>query len=766
MKRERILCLLLTMALLFAGALPAFAEGDMEALEATPIDAAVEEIEAFLGEEPPEEAGAAPGGGASQPQAVDVPEDAAAPDPAADADAEVLAPEAAGPLTALSLPQKLCIGVGEKVTLSPVRTPANAVCTLSYATSKKKCVAVSESGEIAGKKKGVARVTVTADNGVTAAVEVTVMAAPKSVSLEAPAVTGVGDSFRCQVAFSKKAGGGYTLRSDNEGVLRVAADGTVSALAAGSANLTVTSFNDKQATAAVRVLAAPTSMWLDQTEAKVGLGGPLRLTPAFPAGSGGTVRFETSNAGVASVDPATGEVRGVALGSAVITARSYNGLEDRCAVQVLPAPQSLSVPSASVSMSVGEQAQLQVTPQPEGSVCSLTYTSGKAKVATVSDSGVVTALKKGTSVITVTAQNGVKVKVKVTVLPAPKTVSLQVERSNLAVGETTKVQCVLPKKTATLCTFSADDNGVVRIAQDGTITALAEGAAKVYVKTSNGLTASAQITVGTPQAPSNPGMVSGPFEITFMNIGRNDGILIHCGGEWAFIDSGTHSHGEQAVQYMKSQGVDRLKYYIATHSHEDHIGGAPVILAALQVDQVIIAYDRVASTLSSYARDATEKQAAERANYRVVERGDKFWLGGAEFLVLGPVRILRCKPEKGKENGNSLIIRVTYGANTFLLTGDASKDEFREVEAASPGCLRAQVFKNPHHQCQAAYAAELCMPEITIFSTDRSDMPKSKYRSFLEKLGTKIYYTASHRHGHIKIVSDGKNLSVTTQYQY
>ena len=64
-----------------------------------------------------------------------------------------------------------------------------------------------------------------------------------------------------------------------------------------------------------------------------------------------------------------------------------------------------------------------------------------------------------------------------------------------------------------------------------------------------------------------------------MNVGRNDGILIHCGGEWAYIDSGLHQQGVKAVKYMRAQGVDKLKYYIGTHAHKDHVGGARVILA-------------------------------------------------------------------------------------------------------------------------------------------------------------------------------------------
>ena len=48
------------------------------------------------------------------------------------------------------------------------------------------------------------------------------------------------------------------------------------------------------------------------------------------------------------------------------------------------------------------------------------------------------------------------------------------------------------------------------------------------------------------------------LRVHFMDIDRNDGILIECDGEAAFIDSGTHDYGVKAVGYMKSAGVEKL----------------------------------------------------------------------------------------------------------------------------------------------------------------------------------------------------------------
>lgn len=189
-----------------------------------------------------------------------------------------------------------------------------------------------------------------------------------------------------------------------------------------------------------------------------------------------------------------------------------------------------------------------------------------------------------------------------------------------------------------------------------------------------------------------------------------------------------------------------------------------VPLAAIPAQEVIIPHDGVAKSIRKYAETSEEKAAANAASYRVVAFGETFDLGGAEFLVLGPVEVRHVSDSSTKENDNSLILRVTYGANTFLLTGDATKKEFIATETARPGCLRAQVYKNPHHYARIEYAFRHCMPQIVVFSTDNAHQPAARYLTVIQNAGSQVYITSNNRNGHVTIVSDGANLSVSTQY--
>lgn len=381
--------------------------------------------------------------------------------------------------------------------------------------------------------------------------------------------------------------------------------------------------------------------------------------------------------------------------------------------------------------------------------------------------GWIAGLSGGKATVTATASNGKKGSCKVTVKETkPQRVAFDEPYLTLNVGEQYAVQ---PQFTPALVSnpavsYGSDDPAVATVSADGVITAVGVGSANIGMvcAADPSVTAACRVTVKDPDA--QPAAPSGPFEITFMNIGRNDGILIHSGDEWAFIDSGGNGQGVKAVAYMRQRGVTALRYYIATHAHEDHVGGAPVILAAIPAQEVIIPHDGVAKSIRKYAETSEEKAAANAASYRVVAFGETFDLGGAEFLVLGPVEVRHVSDSSTKENDNSLILRVTYGANTFLLTGDATKKEFIATETARPGCLRAQVYKNPHHYARIKYAFRHCMPQIVVFSTDNAHQPAARYLTVIQNAGSQVYITSNNRNGHVTIVSDGANLSVSTQY--
>ena len=253
------------------------------------------------------------------------------------------------------------------------------------------------------------------------------------------------------------------------------------------------------------------------------------------------------------------------------------------------------------------------------------------------------------------------------------------------------------------------------------------------------------------------------LKIIFMDIGRNDGIIISCGGEYAFIDSGVYRYGQQAVEYMQSLGITRLKYYIGTHAHQDHVGGAGPILDAFDVDMVIAPHDYVFSVMLRFCKTQSEKDAVNSTPTHIMTVGEQLYIGNAKLSCIGPYNPKPHSYTSTAENNNSLVTRLTYGLNSFLLTGDATQREMLEIEEKNPGSTQVDVFKNPHHNGYLPMSViEKVMPKIVVFSTSNSARPKSKYTKMFEQLGSEMYITAPAEHSHVTIISDGRNLTVET----
>lgn len=126
------------------------------------------------------------------------------------------------------------------------------------------------------------------------------------------------------------------------------------------------------------------------------------------------ITFKSSRPEVAAVT-SKGVVTAKKAGTATITAMAPGGAKAACKVTVKGIPSKITLNKKNAALKVKKSLQLKVT-IPKGTVCSkFTYKSNKPKVASVSSSGKITAKKKGTAKITVTASNNKKAKATITI---------------------------------------------------------------------------------------------------------------------------------------------------------------------------------------------------------------------------------------------------------------------------------------------------------------------------------------------------------------
>jgi len=185
-------------------------------------------------------------------------------------------------------------------------------------------------------------------------------------------------------------------------------DGVVSGWKAGRTVITVTDQSGTvmaQCTVSVVVDSRPvTSVAVNNRTMSVNKGSTGRLSatvsPSTATMKG--VTWRSSDENVARVNP-NGTIEAVSAGTAVITAISDSGAHTAsCAVTIVIAVESVRLPQTTVTLRVGRSHQLApvITPA-EASQRTPTYTVANSNIASVSNSGLITARRAGTTTITV-----------------------------------------------------------------------------------------------------------------------------------------------------------------------------------------------------------------------------------------------------------------------------------------------------------------------------------------------------------------------------
>ena len=238
------------------------------------------------------------------------------------------------------------VNVGASTTLKATVSPTNAtIKTVTWKSSNTKVATVSTAGKVTGKAAGTATITVTTKSGAKKATcKVTVKnVATTGVSLNKTATTinvGKTETLKATVSPTNATVKTVTWASSNANVATVSSTGVVTAKAAGTATITVTTTNGaKKASCTVTVpnpVVDVTSVTLDKTAASLRETETVDLAATvLPANATNkNVTWATSNAAVATVN--AGKVTAVAEGTATITVSSNNGKTAVCTVTVLP----------------------------------------------------------------------------------------------------------------------------------------------------------------------------------------------------------------------------------------------------------------------------------------------------------------------------------------------------------------------------------------------------------------------------------------------
>ena len=256
-------------------------------------------------------------------------------------------------------------------------------------------------------------------------------------------------------------------------------------------------------------------------------------------------------------------------------------------------------------------------------------------------------------------------------------------------------------------------------------------------------------------------LLPGPrnLRVTVLDVGQGDAILITMPtGQRVLIDGGPS--GASVLNALGAElpaGTRRIDLVVLTHPQEDHVAGLVAVSQRYEVREAAVSGST--SDLASYR--AWRAELADRGTpVRKLTAGDVASIGELRLEVLGPPAE-RVTGTEDDLNNNSVVLRLTYGSVSFLLTGDLAF-EGEDAILAGRGDIHATVLKAGHHGSDGSTDSDFLVavhPAAAVISDGEDNTYGHPSPTTLLRLaGIPLYRTD--RNGSVRFETDGKRLFV------
>lgn len=283
--------------------------------------------------------------------------------------------------------------------------------------------------------------------------------------------------------------------------------------------------------------------------------------------------------------------------------------------------------------------------------------------------------------------------------------------------------------------------------------------------------------------PYSAPLPDGRLRVDFLDVGQGDAALVTFpNGEILLVDGGGKPNfnnlfvrrdgeepeifepdaatiGESVVsQYLWERGLSRIDYILATHADADHLQGLTDVAKNFRVRAAF--FGRTPETDADFAElyKVLQKRGVEVLE---LKRGDVLSFGAVRVDVLFPET--DASPAAVSDNNHSVVLRIVFGAKSFLLTGDIEK-ETENLLVQNPQFLRADVVKVAHHGSRTSSIQpfiDAAKAEYAIISVGRTSPFGHPHREVVERwqaAGATVLTTGER--GTISVSTDGNELRI------
>lgn len=245
-----------------------------------------------------------------------------------------------------------------------------------------------------------------------------------------------------------------------------------------------------------------------------------------------------------------------------------------------------------------------------------------------------------------------------------------------------------------------------------------------------------------------------PVQVHFMDVGQGDAILIDLGEMEILIDGGRKALG--IVEYLRHYVDGELDIIVATHPHDDHLGGLIEVLETFEVRRI---YHNGQESKADSIRSFMDAASQEKAEISVVRLGDTIEAGSLILTVLNPANLA------DTVNNNSIVLLLSYGAIDFLFAGDAEKSTEAQmlVQQVVP-VPEMEILKVGHHGLATSSSPAFLQAVRPVVAIVMAKHTHDKTIKNLKEIGAEVYVTDSS--GTIIVDCDGSGFTVRCERRY
>ncbi len=257
---------------------------------------------------------------------------------------------------------------------------------------------------------------------------------------------------------------------------------------------------------------------------------------------------------------------------------------------------------------------------------------------------------------------------------------------------------------------------------------------------------------------SDPTIFPGKLSVHFLDVGQGEAIFVlFPRGQTMLVDAGDSEAGPFVISYLRKRGVQRIDFLVATHPHQDHIGGMSRVISSFEIGKIFM--PRATHNTATFENLLREIQSA----------GKKITpcKAGAVILEDENLQVDFVAPvgdSYSELNNYSAVIYIKYGQTSFLLTGDAQAESEQEM-ISSGRPLQAMVLKIGHHGSHTSTTLAFLRavsPAYAVISAGAGNSFGHPHPETLRKLAERNVVTyRTDRDGTIVFASDGDSLSLT-----